>query len=136
MSANVEVVVRQFERFNARDFGAVADAYAEDVTLILNGLFAGRTETVTGKPAVLDWFGDVVFKEFVDSRFDVEESRGRGSGVLAARGRTLPRRAERVSCCCRAQQCVQSARLSEGVGASEQRSRLAADCRAQVLELA
>ncbi|MET0511904.1 MAG: nuclear transport factor 2 family protein [Thermoleophilaceae bacterium] len=94
MSAKVEVelVVRQFESFNAGDFAAVADAYAEDVTLVLNGLFAGRTETVTGKPEVLDWFEDVVFKEFVDSRFDVEESRGRGARVLIfathrARGR-------------------------------------------------
>jgi ketosteroid isomerase-like protein len=92
VSTKIEVVVGQFYSFNARDFAAVADAYAEDVTLVLNGLFAGRTETVTGKPAVLDWFGDVVFKEFVDSRFDVEESRGRGARVLIfaihhARGR-------------------------------------------------
>jgi hypothetical protein len=34
--ANVEVVVKQFEGANARDFAGVMDAWAEDVTLILH----------------------------------------------------------------------------------------------------
>lgn len=51
----MEVVVEAIERLNARGFGAVADTYAEDVALVFNGVFAGRTETITGKPAVLDW---------------------------------------------------------------------------------
>jgi hypothetical protein len=65
---------------------------------------------------------------------DLTRRLGRGSLRLARR--TLRRRANRPSFCCRPQQRIQSARLSKGVGASEQWRRLAPDCRAQVLELA
>ena len=84
---NVEVVIRQFEGVNERDFATVMNAYAEDVTLILHGdlLFGGDpagTETVTGKEAVGAWFGDW-FRQFArDYRFEIEESWGSGDCVF------------------------------------------------------
>jgi ketosteroid isomerase-like protein len=85
VSADVEVVVGTFESANERDFAAAMDAYAEDVTLILHELFGGGPlgdETVTGKTAVAEWFGDW-FRQFgPDYRFEIEESRGRGESVF------------------------------------------------------
>ena len=74
-------MVEGIERVNALGFAAVTDMYAEDVALVFNGVFAGRTETITGKPAVLDWFVDF-FGEFADSWFEITESRGQGDRVL------------------------------------------------------
>ena len=92
---NVEVVVKQFEDVNARDFVTAMDAFAEDVSLIVH--WGVMTPTATGKVAVGEWFGDW-FRQFGrDYRFDIEESRhiddrvflvathhgrGRGSGAL------------------------------------------------------
>ena len=71
---NVEVVVKQFEAVNARDFASAMDAYAEDVTLIVHREVL--TPTASGKAAVGEWFGDW-FRQFGrDYRFDIEESRG------------------------------------------------------------
>src|SRR5205809_4027393 len=55
---NVEVVIKQFEDTNARDFVAVMDAYADDVTLIPHGDLGPAEHPVTGKAAVGEWFGD------------------------------------------------------------------------------
>jgi ketosteroid isomerase-like protein len=80
---NVEIVVGVFENTNARDFGAVMDAYADDVVLALHGEvqpFAG--EGAMGKKAVGEWFGDW-FRTFDrDYRFAIEESRDLGDRVL------------------------------------------------------
>jgi ketosteroid isomerase-like protein len=79
---NVEVVVKQFEDTNARDFAAVMDAYVEDVTLVLHGDVGVLSRTATGKKAVGDWFGDW-FRQFgPDYRFDIEETRGSGDRVF------------------------------------------------------
>jgi ketosteroid isomerase-like protein len=80
---NVEIVVRQFECVNVRDFAGVMDAWAEDVTLIVRGElgpFAG--DTATGKAAVGEWFADW-FREFGrDYHFDIEETRVSGDRVF------------------------------------------------------
>jgi ketosteroid isomerase-like protein len=80
---NVEVVVKQFADTNARDFGAVMAAYAEDVVLVMHGEKVGMLgRTATGKVAVGEWFGDW-FRQFGrDYRFDVEETRAVGDRVL------------------------------------------------------
>jgi ketosteroid isomerase-like protein len=93
--SNVEVVVKQFEDVNARDFATALDAYAEDVTLVVH--WEVMTPTANGKAAVGEWFGDW-FRQFGrDYRFEIEEARpigdrvfivathhgrGRGSGAL------------------------------------------------------
>ena len=55
---------------------------------------------------------------------------------LTVRCSSLRRHADRSSFCCRPQQRVEGARLPKGVCASEQRSGVAADRRAEALELA
>ncbi len=79
----VEVVLKQFADTNARDFGAVMEAYADDVTLEMHGAGVGMLGRVaTGKAAVGEWFGDW-FRQFGrDYRFDIEETRGIGDRVL------------------------------------------------------
>jgi ketosteroid isomerase-like protein len=90
---NVGVVVKQFERTNARDFAGVMETWAADVTLILHGeVSAFSSDTTTRKAAVGEWFGDW-FRQFgPDYRFDIEESRDFGDRVFVvathhARGR-------------------------------------------------
>ena len=78
----VEVVLKQFEDTNSRDFGSVMDAYAEDVTLALHGEVGPLSNAATGKAAVGEWFGDW-FRQFGrDYRFDIVESRGVGDRVF------------------------------------------------------
>ena len=95
---NVEVVVAQFEGVNTRDFAAVMGAYAEEVNLVLHGDLVSAakpevSETVTGKKAVGEWFGDW-FRQFAsDYRFQLEETRDLGDRVFIVathhgRGRT------------------------------------------------
>ncbi len=91
---NVEIVVGQFENVNAREFGAVMDAYADDVVLVLHGDVGGvGGEGAVGKPAVGKWFGDW-FNSFDSSfRFEIHEVRDLGDQVLIvatlhARGRS------------------------------------------------
>jgi ketosteroid isomerase-like protein len=80
---DVDVVVGQFEGVNARDFKAVMDAYADDVTLVLHAeLRAGGGKGATGKKAVGEWFGEW-FRTFAsDYRFEIEESRDCGDRVF------------------------------------------------------
>jgi ketosteroid isomerase-like protein len=71
---NVEIVVKQIEATNARNFATAMDAYAENVTLIVH--WEVMTPTAAGKTAVGEWFGDW-FRQFgPDYHFDIEESRG------------------------------------------------------------
>ena len=79
---NVEVVVRQFERTNARDFAAVLATWADDVTLVLHGELGALTDAATGKAAVGEWFGDW-FRQFgPDYRFDIDEAEDGGDRVF------------------------------------------------------
>jgi ketosteroid isomerase-like protein len=90
---NIEIVIKTFEDTNARDFVAVMNAYADDVTLILHEDLGPPSNTATGKAAVGEWFGDW-FRQFgPDYRFDIEESHGSGDRVFLVathhgRGRT------------------------------------------------
>lgn len=79
---NVAIVLKHFEDTNTRDFAAVMDAYADDVTLALHGEVGPLSSAATGKAAVGEWFGDW-FRQFDrDYRFDIEESRGVGDRVF------------------------------------------------------
>ena len=79
---NVELMVKQLEDTNARDFAAVMDAWAEDVTLVLHGEAGALNNAATGKAAVGEWCGDW-FRQFSrDYRYDIEESRGSGDRVF------------------------------------------------------
>jgi ketosteroid isomerase-like protein len=81
VATKIEIVVKQFEATNARNFAAAMDAYAEDVTLVVHGWLSGD-ETATGKAAVGEWFGDW-FRQFGhDYQFEIEESRGSGDHVF------------------------------------------------------
>jgi ketosteroid isomerase-like protein len=95
---NVDLVLGQFEAVNARDFDAVLDAWAEDVTLLTHGDLAGLVgvtghNAVAGKEAVSDWYGDW-FRQFArDYRFEIDQVHDLGDRVLIvathhARGRT------------------------------------------------
>jgi ketosteroid isomerase-like protein len=79
---NVDVVLRQFEHANARDFAAAMDSYADDVTLVAHWGVGLLSPTATGKAAVGEWFGDW-FRQFAsDYRFDIEDARGRDDRVF------------------------------------------------------
>ena len=78
---NVDVVVKQFEDTNARDFLAAMSAYSDDVTLIPHGKLAAL-ERVMGKAAVGEWLGDW-FRQFgPDYRFDIEQALDAGDRVF------------------------------------------------------
>jgi ketosteroid isomerase-like protein len=91
---NVEIVVGIFEAVNARDFEAVMDAYADDITLALHGesrALAGSGGAV-GKKAVGEWFGDWFSTFDSDYRFEIGEAQDWGDRVFLvathhARGR-------------------------------------------------
>jgi ketosteroid isomerase-like protein len=77
------VIQEQYEAVNDRDFGRAMNLYAEDVVLV-----AQRMEGVTnpgtyeGKVAVGEWFGDW-FRTFArDYRFEIEEMRDLGGGLI------------------------------------------------------
>src|SRR6266511_901374 len=78
---NVEIVLGQFESTNARDFAAVTDEWAEDVTAAAH--IEGISGPVgTGREAVAEWFWNF-FREFAsDWRSEVEEFRDLGDRVL------------------------------------------------------
>jgi ketosteroid isomerase-like protein len=81
VATKVEIVVKQFEATNERDFAAAMDGYAEDVTLVVHGWMSGD-ETAIGKADVGEWFGDW-FRQFgADYQFEIEESRGSGDHVF------------------------------------------------------
>ena len=91
---NVEVVARQFEDTNVRNFRGVVDGWAEDVVLSLHGDAAAFAEQdVVGKEAVGEWFGEW-FRTFDrDYRFEIDEFEDWGTRVFVVathhgRGRT------------------------------------------------
>ena len=92
---NVEIVVRQFERFNARDFDAIVAAWTEDVTLVAHGSweFASGGPEVVGREAVAKRFADYFGHFGRDYQAEIDEIHDQGDRVLIvatdrARGRT------------------------------------------------
>jgi len=79
---NVDVVNGLFENTNARDFGAVLEAYADDIVLVLHGetQIGGKGEI--GKEAVGRWFGEWFSTFDRDYRFEIEEVRDWGDRVF------------------------------------------------------
>ena len=79
---NVEVVLAQFAATNERDFERAMSFYSDDVVLVVHPsafLQGGRFE---GRDAVGDWFGDW-FRTFEPGyRFEIDEARGLGAGVV------------------------------------------------------
>jgi ketosteroid isomerase-like protein len=77
------VIREQYEAVNDREFGRAMALYAEDVVLV-----APRMEGVTnpgtyeGKGAVGDWFGDWFRTFATDYRFEIEEMRDLGGGLI------------------------------------------------------
>ena len=91
---NVEIVAKQFEDTNARNFKRVLAAWADDVVLSLHGDAAALAEQdVVGKTAVGEWFGEW-FRIFDrDYRFEIDELQDWGTRVFIVathhgRGRT------------------------------------------------
>jgi ketosteroid isomerase-like protein len=93
---DVEIVVRQFDCFNARDFDAVVAAWAEDVTLLAHGswefVVPGGPE-LTGKEAVAKGFADYFALFGRDYQAEIDEIHDLRDRVVIvatdrARGRT------------------------------------------------
>ena len=82
---NVDLVVDQFERFNAGDFGPILNAWTEDVRLVAHGswgLVGPADREVVGKEAVAEAFGDW-FREFGrDYQIAIDELHDLGDRVL------------------------------------------------------
>jgi ketosteroid isomerase-like protein len=77
----IEVIREQFVATNARDFEGAMKLYRDDVVLVVQEGFL-NTGTFEGKEAVGEWFGDW-FRAFgQDYRFDIEEVRHLGGGVV------------------------------------------------------
>ncbi|MGI9019111.1 MAG: nuclear transport factor 2 family protein [Solirubrobacterales bacterium] len=91
---NVEIALRQFEHFNAQEFGPILDAWTEDVTTVVHGALGltGRSETV-GKEAVAQVFADWFGQFGSDYRAEIDEVHDLGDRVLVvATDRTHGRR--------------------------------------------
>lgn len=85
MSAeNVAVVRGMFERAEARDWGPVLDAHADDVTLHLHGadLPTLGGDQAIGKRAYSEWFSDWFGTFDTDYRFELEDVRDWGERVF------------------------------------------------------
>jgi ketosteroid isomerase-like protein len=99
---NVEIVERQFEALNRRDWGAVMAPYDEHVVLVVGAGVAPEVGIFRGRETVGRWFGDW-FRAFGrDYRFEVEEVRTVGDLVLVVqrhrgRGRASGAEAELIN---------------------------------------
>jgi ketosteroid isomerase-like protein len=79
---DVEVVLDQFAAVNERDFPRAMGHYAEDVELVVHPDAFLESGTFKGRDAVGRWFGNW-FRTFEPGyRFDIEEARDLGDGVL------------------------------------------------------
>jgi ketosteroid isomerase-like protein len=77
----IDVIKQQYEATNSRDFSRAMDYYADDVVLVVEEGFL-NTGTFEGKDAVGEWFGDW-FRAFgSDYRFEMQEFRDLGGGVV------------------------------------------------------
>jgi ketosteroid isomerase-like protein len=80
---DIQVVRDQFEAVNRRDFARAMDLYRDDVVLIVPRIEGAQNPgTYEGKEAVGEWFGDW-FRSFADDyRFDLQEFRDLGPGLV------------------------------------------------------
>jgi ketosteroid isomerase-like protein len=77
----VDVIRDQYAATNERDFERAMSYYADDVVLVVEDGFL-NTGAFEGKETVGDWFGDW-FRAFGnDYRFEVEELRDLGGGLV------------------------------------------------------
>lgn len=80
--ADVDVVLDQYAATNERDFQRVMDLYAEDVKLYASPESTPTAGVYQGKEAVGEWFGDW-FRNFEPGyRFEIQEVRDLGGGVI------------------------------------------------------
>lgn len=80
--ADVDVVLDQFAAVNERDFKRAMDRYAEDVALYASAESGPKAGVFEGKEDVGEWFGDW-FRAFEhDYRFEVDEARDLGGGLV------------------------------------------------------
>ena len=78
----IQVVRDQFAATNERDFARAMDFYADDVTLYASPDSTPTAGFFEGKEAVGEWFGDW-FRNFEPGyRFEIEEVRDLGGGVV------------------------------------------------------
>ena len=81
-SEDAELVVGQFQAVNDRDFGEAMGRYAEDVELFVHPDAFLESGTYSGREAVGRWFGDW-FRTFERGyRFEIDEARNLGDGVV------------------------------------------------------
>jgi ketosteroid isomerase-like protein len=81
--ANVEIVREHFMSTNRRDWNAVMAAYDEEIVLVVDDAMAPDAGVVVGREAVGRWFGDWFLAFGKDYRFELDELRSTGQGVLA-----------------------------------------------------
>jgi ketosteroid isomerase-like protein len=79
---DIDVVRDQYAAVNERDFERAMGHYADDATLIVGDDNQPNPGTYEGKEAVGEWFGDW-FRTFAkDYRFEIEEFRDLGGGLI------------------------------------------------------
>jgi ketosteroid isomerase-like protein len=80
---DIELIREQYDAVNRRDFDRVMELYADDVVLIAPWMEGIQNPgTYTGKEAVGEWFGDW-FRTFAHGyRFDLDEFRDLGGGLI------------------------------------------------------
>jgi ketosteroid isomerase-like protein len=79
---NVDIVLAQFAATNKRDFERAMTFYAEDVVLVVQPDAFLQGGTFEGRDAVGGWFGDW-FRTFERGyRFEIDETREFGHGVV------------------------------------------------------
>jgi len=71
----------QFAATNERDFERAMTYYADDVVLVVEDGFL-NTGTFEGKEAVGEWYGDWFRAFSADYRFDIEDLRELGPGLV------------------------------------------------------
>jgi ketosteroid isomerase-like protein len=78
---NVEIVLDHFTATNERDFERAMGHYADDVVLVVPRRYP-EAGTFRGRDAVGEWFGGWLGTFQPDYRFDIDEARDLGDGVL------------------------------------------------------
>jgi ketosteroid isomerase-like protein len=79
---DIEVVLRQFEATNERDFERAMAFYADDVVLEVVGEAVVNPGIYEGKEAVGGWFGDWFQAFGRDYHFDIDEARELGDLIF------------------------------------------------------
>jgi ketosteroid isomerase-like protein len=79
---NVDVVRAQFAATNERDFERAMGLYADDVVLVVQADAFLQGGTFEGRDAVGGWFGDWLRTFEPGYRFEIDETRDLGGGVV------------------------------------------------------